>query len=209
VRTDYGRAVPCSLIRTFCNPALPCNPASFSLLFALGRSLPSPYHAMTFSYELGRPSLHFVKNHPAKFPWWTKWRCARRSIPATWPGPPSMSSPRSRQSPTNCADPRPATSTAIAAILGVGPFPCGPDRDRLFIKRLREMTDAAAGVHRGARWCGARVAARGAGAAGNPTTAAREHHGIISRRSVFMLIWTERATLLSTIIFPLVILIAT
>jgi hypothetical protein len=22
---------------------------------------------MTFSYELGRPSLHFVKNHPAKF----------------------------------------------------------------------------------------------------------------------------------------------
>jgi hypothetical protein len=23
---------------------------------------------MTFSYELGRPSLHFVKNHPAKFP---------------------------------------------------------------------------------------------------------------------------------------------
>jgi hypothetical protein len=23
---------------------------------------------MTFSYELSRPSLHFVKNHPAKFP---------------------------------------------------------------------------------------------------------------------------------------------
>jgi transposase len=23
---------------------------------------------MTFSYELGRPSLHFVRNHPAKLP---------------------------------------------------------------------------------------------------------------------------------------------
>jgi hypothetical protein len=23
---------------------------------------------MTFSLQLGRPSLHFVKNHPAKFP---------------------------------------------------------------------------------------------------------------------------------------------
>jgi hypothetical protein len=22
--------------------------------------------------NLGRPSLHFVKNHPGKFPWWTK-----------------------------------------------------------------------------------------------------------------------------------------
>jgi hypothetical protein len=34
---------------------------------------------MTFSYELGRPSLHFVKNHPAKFPWWDEvalWRAA-------------------------------------------------------------------------------------------------------------------------------------
>jgi hypothetical protein len=27
--------------------------------------LPTPYRAMTFSDEMGRPSLHFVKNHPA------------------------------------------------------------------------------------------------------------------------------------------------
>jgi hypothetical protein len=29
------------------------------------RFFPTLYGAMTFSYELGRPSLHFVKNHPA------------------------------------------------------------------------------------------------------------------------------------------------
>jgi hypothetical protein len=31
-----------------------------------------------------------------------------------------------------------------------GPFACSPVRDRLSIKRLREMMDAAARVHRGA-----------------------------------------------------------
>src|SRR5262249_40130812 len=41
-----------------------------------------------------------------------------------------------------------------------------PDRDRLSIKRLREMTDATAGVHRGARRGG--LAARGARTASGP-----------------------------------------
>jgi hypothetical protein len=36
----------------------------------VGEVLPTLYGAMTFSYELGRPSLHFVQNHPAKLPRW-------------------------------------------------------------------------------------------------------------------------------------------
>ena len=46
------------------------------------------------------------------------------------------------------------------------PFPCNLARDRLH-RTAWEMTDAAAGVHRGARARGG-VAARGAGAAGRP-----------------------------------------
>jgi hypothetical protein len=49
---------------------------------------------------------------------------------------------------------------------------CSPDRDGLSIKRLREMTEATAGVHRGA-WRRGSVAARGVGAAWRPHAAGR------------------------------------
>src|ERR1700674_5154631 len=41
---------------------------------------------------------------------------------------------------------------------------CSANRDRLSTEQLRRMTDATAGVHRGAWWCGGGVAAGGAGA---------------------------------------------
>jgi hypothetical protein len=39
---------------------------------------------MTFSYELGRPSLHFVKNHPANFPWWSFPLRQRTNVTRGW-----------------------------------------------------------------------------------------------------------------------------